>query len=285
MQAKHADAGEDSPITFQFTANVPDRPGTAELREQMQSSRDFGTSVEIPGDYLSGLTVTGPPELGLPGPNAVIDRIVISELPETDNLPEQSLAVYEPGAAIPIASLRFHAATRSRGAGGVRVFAYESARTIRLITEVRLDQSVTFRLQAQPTHPIAPSAVVPGLRMLRAMRSPNVLVLTLRQGDQSARHEAPVPDLAAQDAPPEEMIDFIEDLAAIQETLRQPFPLPQTVTVGDIKRAARLRRLLDGEVVPWVHGSLTVTLDPDKVAEFKAQFPTGGSGLRISWSD
>jgi hypothetical protein len=46
---------------------------------------------------------------------------------------------------------------------------------------------------------------------------------------------------------------------------------------------ARPLRLLAGEVVPWLRASITVTLDPAKFGEFKAQFPSGSGRLRVSY--
>lgn len=60
MLAKHSTAAQDAPIRFHFTVEIPDAPDTRALREQLRSSMEFGTSVEIPGRYLSSFTSTGP---------------------------------------------------------------------------------------------------------------------------------------------------------------------------------------------------------------------------------
>lgn len=286
LQAKHRDATSEAPITIQFTAAVPGGPGADELRKRMRSSAEFGTTVEIPGEFISGFALDGPPELGLPGSQTIVDRVVLLELPETQGLPHQQLAIYEPGAAFPIATLGFEPATRTRGpAGGVRLVATDTSRIVQLVTELRRDGSATFNLQLQQVHPILPSAVLPGLQFMRAAHPPNILKLHVRLNDQTTTDTSEIPDDLAADPMPDDMYGYIEDLAVIQEKLHHPFPLPPTATRGDIDLAARVRRLLNGERTPWVRGSITMSIDPSKVADFKAQFPPGGSGLRISWDD
>jgi hypothetical protein len=285
LQAKHPDAGEDAPISFTVTAHIPVDEDTADLREALTISRDLGAGiVDIPGEYLSSLQVSGPAGLGLPGDGAVLQRFVIGEAPETENLPTQHLAVYAPGAALPKASLGFATQSRSRGVAGSRLVAWDSTRTLQLTTDVRWNQAGTFRVQMHPRHPILPSAILPCLRLLHALRAPNAMVLTVGAGDRSMRNEVPIVD-GQHSGVSDELLRFVEDLAIIQDRLRQPFPLPETVTGADLRWADQLRRLVEGEAVPWIHGTINVTLDPDKIAGFKAQFPSGGGGLRVSWAD
>ncbi len=285
LQAKHPDAGEDAPISFTVTVHIPVDEDTAELREALNISQDLGAgTVDIPGQYLSSLQVNGPPGLGLPGEHAVLQRFVIGEAPETENLPTQHLAVYAPGAALPEASLDFVAESRSHGIAGSRLVAWDSTRTLQLTTDVRRDQTGTFRVQMHPRHPILPSAILICLRLLHALRAPNTMVLTVGAADRSMRHEVPIVD-GQHSGVSDELLAFVEDLTVIQDRLRQPFPLPQTVTSADLRWANQLRRLVEGEAVPWIHGTINVTLDPDKIAGFKAQFPSGGGGLRVSWAD
>jgi hypothetical protein len=58
-----------------------------------------------------------------------------------------------------------------------------------------------------------------------------------------------------------------EDLAAIQDYLQDPFPVP-ALDPKLADRLERLRRLLKGELVQWERGTLNAHLDPGKVPAF-----------------
>lgn len=88
LQPTHPDASEDAPITFRFATAIPENPSTTDLRAGLTLSHELGAgTVDIPGQYLSGFAVDGPASLGLPGPDAVLNRVTISEVPETEGLP------------------------------------------------------------------------------------------------------------------------------------------------------------------------------------------------------
>jgi hypothetical protein len=285
LQAKHPGAADEAPITFRMSAAIPVEPATEQLREQVRDSIDFGTTVEIPGNYLAEFTSQGPPGLGLPGPDSVIDRVVLGEIPQTVGLPAQTIAVYRPGAAFPISSLDFHAESATQGQAGVRVFSFDTARALQLVTEFRRDGALQLNIQSGEPGLALPAALVPGLRLLRAMVYPNVVWLTVRRDGRSSEHDFELEPDAPDDGPPEEFLDYLENLAAIQDALHQPFPVSRTVTRGERELAQRLRRMLAGEVVPWLRGPIRITLDADRLHQFKQEFPAAGGWFRISYDD
>ncbi|MCA0252605.1 MAG: hypothetical protein LCH76_10025 [Actinobacteria bacterium] len=286
FEPKHPGAAADAPIGITFKVSVPDEPETAELRHRLRDSQLFGSSVEIPGQYVTRFSMTGPPELGLPGEDVELVRLVMLETPETGNLPQVSLAVHRPTEAFPTVALPLRAASRITGSGGgVRITSRDSAQAVEVVLEARFDEAtLKLNLTSLNPEPVLPAAVLPALRLMAACHAPNELVVTLRQDGHTARQEIALPaDLPP--GPDADLVTFVEDLTTIQDKLRQPFPLPAEFSQGDLKRASRLRRLLEGEVVPWMPATLTVTLDPSKIAGFKAQFPGGGGQLQISSDD
>lgn len=287
LQAKHKDADKEAPITVRFTAAIPNTSGGRDLQVQLQAAIEFGTSVEIPGRYISAVEVDGPPELHLPRSGRRPHHLVLSAAPQTTNLPEQTLAVYEPGAPFPLATLGFRPVSRTSGKAGVRLVARDLAHTVELVTLLRRDGTVTFQFRAGhdvASMPVLPSALLPGLRLLRALRSPNRLLVTVCHGDEIGTMNEPVPvETDFMQPVPDDVADFIENLAVIQDKTRQPFPLPPTVTANDIAIADTVRRLLDGDAVHWSQDPLKVFLRPDGVAEFATQFPPGStSHVRLS---
>ncbi|MEO9239658.1 MAG: hypothetical protein ABI418_16370, partial [Jatrophihabitantaceae bacterium] len=284
LQPKHPAAAEQAPITFRITAAVPVDPTTELLRDRLRASMAFGTAAEIPGEYISEFAVTGPPELGLPGPEARLQRILISELPDTENLPTQTLAVHGPNSAFPIATLSFQTARRTVGQAGARLVARDHANCVELISEACLDRTLRIRLQALDNPLAPPASVLPSLRLMQALCAPNTLVLTVRLGQNQITETMQLPHVPEVNRIEDEVIGFVQNLAKIQDALHQPFPLPPTFTGYDLDLAARLVRLIAGEAVPWRQGSVTVGLDPAGVGEFKQQFQAGGA-LRVSWHD
>lgn len=281
LEAKSPDAAEKEPITFQIGVDIPTTSNTEALREQLRSHIDFGTGVDIPGTFVSRLDATGPPGLGLPGSDVEPGRLWFGDVRDTDNLPAQTLAVYEPGAAFPIATLPFQTEVRTRGQRGSRFVAHDDAHSIQLITEVPRDAPITLHLRGHDPGPVTPAAILPGMRLIHALQPLNVLHLTVRNGESEAVEVLPLP-AGTSNAVSTEVLGYIEDLAAIQDALRQSFPTPGTLTRQDIDLAKRLRGLLDDKFVPWLNGGIRVTLDPKGVAEFKSQFPGGAGTLGVS---
>lgn len=147
-------------------------------------------------------------------------------------------------------------------------------------------RAIQLNLRATDRRPVTPAAVLPSLRFARALVPPNRLVLILSKGDRRDQEETVIQQPFLSEAPGDELIQFVEDLAIIQDRLCSPFPLPDTFTGRDADEARRLRRLLDGERVAWLRGPLTVSLVPDRVAEFRAQFAESPRGwLRVSYDD
>lgn len=174
--------------------------------------------------------------------------------------------------------------TRTHGALGVRLTAHDLAGTVRLTTDVR-GRDVAFNFAPTSSRPALPAIALPGMRILHARRPPNTLSATVYDDQHRGEPSNIVIDKFAGPTLPDEILAFVEDLAVIQDRLRRPFPLPGTIRGSDLRWADQLRRPLEGETVPWVHGTLTATLDPDKLTGFKAQFPAGGGGLRVGWDD
>lgn len=285
LQAKHPDAAKKAPVSFRLTAAFPTDsadPTLQTLHAQIRSSINYGTGVEIPGEYVSEFAASGPPGLGLPSPDSVIERVVLVELPETKDLPTQSIAAYAPGAAFPIASLDFQTIRRTTGQAGSRLVAFDFSRCLQLVTQSTRDGEVGIQLRGQEQDSVLPTALLPAIRLVQAMQLPNSVRLTMRHDDRLTVHDIELqPDPSIEDLP-DEFVNYLEDLAAIQNALHQPFLISTSITQQEIDVAARLRRLINGESVPWLRGPVTITLDPTNIAQFKSEFPASGGLLRVS---
>jgi hypothetical protein len=200
-------------------------------------------------------------------------------------LPTQSVGVYQPGAAFPIAQLNFTPKTRTTGRAGARLVPVDYATILKLITEAR-DDEITIQLQLQEPGAAPPAAVLPALRLQRGMVHPNSLKLTVKHEGRSHTYELdikPTPD--DEDEQLHAFVEHLENLAVIQDALGQPFPTLTEFTSHESDRAAKLRRLLAGEVVPWLRGPVTITIDAANLGKFKQDFPANGRMWRVSYDD
>jgi hypothetical protein len=287
VQPKRPDAAEQAPITFTLGVAIPTDNTHDALHESWRTSLELGTSASVPREFITDFSATGPPGLGLPTGNDIPDLIEFVAIPDTDvvELPTQRLDVSALGRTDPIASLTFHAEHRTTGSAGARITAYDPARTVSLVTDVR-SRTIQLKLRALDDRLVTPSALLPSLRFARAVVPPNRLTLTISKGTQRYREDTSIEQPFLSEPPSDELVQFVEDLAVIQDKLRAPFPMPDTFTGRDAHEAHRLRRLVDGERVAWLRGPLTVNLVPDRVAEFRAQFAQTPRGwLRVSYDD
>lgn len=287
VQPKRDDAAEQAPITFRLGVKIPEGSEHDALREAWRTNLELGTSAKIPGEFVTEFSATGPPGLGLPTGDRVPDLIEIVAVPETDisKLPTQTLEVYEPAGRQPIASLTFHPEHRTSGARGVRVTAYDEARTVELVTDVR-ERTIILNLHAQEVGRITPAALQPSLRFARAIVPSNRLVLTVGHGERRYREQTLIEEAFLATPLDENLLEFVDDLAEIQRSAGTTFPLPDVFTREDALNARRMRRLLDGEPVEWLRGPLTVSIVPDRIEEFRAQFAEQPQGwLRVSYDD
>lgn len=288
VQAKHPDAATEAPISFTVSIDVPAAAEHDELREAVRTGFELGTGASVPGEFVTEFSVTGPPGLGLPASGKPPDLVQFVAIPDADpaDLPTQTLAVYEPDATVPLATLVFHPATRTVGTAGARITAYDASRAVELVTDVRRD-TIHLSLHSQDVRPITPAALLPSLRLAVAMRPPNRVVLSISKDGARFDEDSLIEQPFLLDPPNEAVVRFIEDLAAVQDALHQPFPVPDRFSREEAHNANRVRRLIAGERVAWNRGPITVTVIPGHVEEFRAQFAdaSSGRGLRISYDD
>lgn len=266
FEAKHDEA---PPITIEADLSLPDDATVDSLRDALRDAIGFGRSVDVPGEYVASVRVNGPPELKI-GQN--IDRVAllrIIAIPEDIALPAV-VSIVGP-AGLPLARLRFTLTKRTSGTNGAQLTGWDPARTAELT--VRLDQTTgnaILNVAGNPdTGPILPSALLPALRFFAASQAPNRVLVTI--GGTPLADPSPCP------AQPLDHIARVtqaaEDLAAIQDHLHDPFPVPAlNPRLADL--LTRLRRLLDGEQVAWRRGTMSWQLDAGRVAEFLADIGT-----------
>jgi hypothetical protein len=142
---------------------------------------------------------------------------------------------------------------------------------VKLLTDVRND-NIQLKIQALPTGRMGASALLMTLQFARSIAPPNELVLTVSQGGHRSVTRTPIDHNLLADPPSDELIQFIDDLALIQDATHSLFPVPDTFTQADARLARKLRRLFDGASVPWRRGPMKVSVFEERIDEFTAQF-------------
>lgn len=282
LQPKPSANSTPEPIVVKFDVTLTDDTEPA-TRSAIEDAFHFGGDVTIPGQLITEYSVNAPASLGLSGPWDV-ERVELKAAAETEGLPSQLLAVYAPGAALPLASLPFKSIRRTKGYSGTRITAVDVFDAIRMVTTLDTKESqFTLTLSTKESAGMMPSAVLPGLRLFQAFGPPNEFRLTLRLGDTHETHtqeltEAPGPLL------PDGLMTFVEDLAVVQDRLNQPFPLPDVVMRSDRALVGTLRGLLDGAAVPWWQGPITAQMTSGAVDGLReARSSDGAFVLRVSY--
>jgi hypothetical protein len=285
VEAKHPEAASRSPITFRVGVAVPNDPEHLAELAKIRTGLALGTGARIPGEFISEFQISAPAALGLSTHRPGMIEFISIPTTAISEIPTQTVSVYEPGAAWPVASQIFHPKERTAGFGGSRIIAYNETGTVRLTTEVHQDV-LKIHLTALDVDNISPGALLPGLRLCMALKPPNSLVLRVERDGQSFTDRVEIEGALLSEMPDDRLLPLVEDLAYIQDRLNQPFPVPVTVTDVTVSTARRLRLLLEGKSVRWWRGPLRVTLDPSRVEEFRnevSQFATGD--LRITYDD
>jgi hypothetical protein len=191
--------------------------------------------------------------------------------PETAKTIKQTLSVYLPDGGVPLVSVQFIGVGVTSGTAGMRVIGCDAAGVVKLTTDVRGDR-VKINLVSQDFGTLAPSALLPSLQLATALRPPNILVLTVKVGEVEVSEQQPIAAPFLNDPPDPDFMQFVEDVAVVQDRLRQYFPLPEVIEPLDFAMARRIRKLLDGERVRWKRSPVEVNVDADKIDEFKEQF-------------
>jgi hypothetical protein len=111
--------------------------------------------------------------------------------------------------------------------------------------------------------------LVPTLRFFAASSTPNSMQIAV----DGKPYGAPMPCTKQPAEPMAQITAAAENLAAIQDRLQDPFPVP-ALDPQLADRISRLRRLIEGALVPWARATLTANLDPETVPEFLADIGT-----------
>ncbi|MFC4110006.1 hypothetical protein [Micromonospora zhanjiangensis] len=254
------------PITVAGELHFPATPEGEQTRQRVDEAFAYGGDLDLSGQFVGPLTLTAPAELGISGARPVT-RLFISSVPErVEPALLATLTVLSP-AGMPQQGLEIAFTQRLRGQRGFTLRGSEhlDVLTVRLrIDELQRTGTITVSVAQAPL--ATPSAALPLLRLLAAFRPPNLIRLHVN-GASTPLAETSIEEPLS-DAAPQQVVELVEALAAIQEHTRCAFAVPPTVTATDAAAIRRAARLIAGEQVPIADRGASFTLyphDPDRL--------------------
>lgn len=255
VMPRFAGAEDEKPIEISLSTSFPDTVEGREAASAFREFMDFGTPVQVSGEFISSFDVSGLPGL------VAVDRPQLLKFGPAVNdrhLPmEAELVVLKPNdvadARLPITFLR-----RSAGQRGVILHGEDKSGSLHVKVTVEVESrrvNINFRYRTVETH--WPSEVLPATHFAAAMRPPNMFKLMLL--DREVTPEAtPVPEPILDD---DLYVTLLEHLARLQEHAHVYFPIPEGFTASDQDEMAKAVALIDGEevVTQWDDFTLSIT--------------------------
>ncbi|MFG3499277.1 hypothetical protein [Streptomyces sp. NPDC047928] len=251
-----------------------DDQGEAQRRRFEQTMR-FGGEVELTGENVAGVSLSGPKELGL-DTFPLGGMRVISPREELSPPLRAQLAVQH-DSGVPLISLPLEFTRRESGLAGATLHG----RDIGGFLEVRLRGepgsgrcSLTF--SADPPSRSLPQTLVPVLRLISSMHPGRTVALSFA-GDTRGRLHAQVGDSMVFDHwSPDDATwwaDAFEDLVRLQSRTGHFFPVPDDFTKADAIDVKEVLALLSGDEVTLQGRTMSVDVTSSEALEQLAAPP------------
>lgn len=253
--ARYEDATSDRPVPGHFKIKV--EPGSAD-EKSLKDFLDYGLPfsglnvvdlrLDLPGG-LGGTREEGSLSLG---PAAT------RRMPQAD----LQLVVFGPDATTDLASADIVETTTTTGLTGLKFATSGRERhgVFTVLLKVDIDtKRLTISITAGDVTGAEPADVLPGLRLMDALRPPNLFALRLRNGPTLEDPQA-IPGPIGEDWP--QIIAVCEALALIQQQTVLPVRVPDFTELGAEQANEWLRaaRLLRGEAVELTWNRVGVEL-------------------------
>ncbi len=260
---KYKGAERDRPITINVALAFPNTDGGDAAGKAFQASMDYGSPVEVEGQFIQSFTIDGPAGLGGTFTEGGAFRLGPQQPPEDWEMKLVLRAINVDG--VPVATLPITLTERTVGRRGVIVRGSDRPGTFAV--EMRTDfdtlqMNLNVRFSSTADH--YPHDLLPALSFMRGALPPNKIEVLVGPDSLPLGEPVEAPDLGRM---AEEYIRVVEDLARLQRETRTFFPMPAEFTREDLRELAEALDLLDGKEVAhgWEAASfgLNVT-EPDR---------------------
>jgi hypothetical protein len=251
---KYRDALRDRPIRINATFAFPDTEIGHVAAEKFRAFIDYGDETVVSDEHVEGVDIDAPGGLG-----GQLGPGMLRFSPQESGFQiDARLRISDQNNA-QIASLPVRVTRGRRGQRGVTVVGHDLTGIFHL--SMRFDevtQRVKLDLSVGSVSGQMPAALLAPLRLAHALRSPNLLTITMDGVE--AWTPTPVPDLGLVSV---EYLEFVEQLARVQLETNTPFSIPDEVTSEDVATLRRTVRLFDGDPIALDGESLQMWVNPD----------------------
>jgi hypothetical protein len=262
VYARYLQATDDAPIVGSMIVDPRGnrRPGPDSLEADFQAFLDFGRGVELPHGAIRDLVIEAPAGLSTEAPTAaaVLGPAYLTEFRPHD----ERFQVVESAGTV-IAETTVHMTTATRGERGVEVAGVDAGRAFDVRIQVLpvRDQApgrVHFTISGRDYVGVLVRHLLPGLRVMDALRAPNELIWRPEFGPAVFSRVTLSSEAVVQ--LPVGFLPLLEAMNAIQEHTSIPIVMPDELTSEeaiDISKTARL--LQEGAVKgTWTRGAITL---------------------------
>jgi hypothetical protein len=271
---KYEGAELDHPITVKMNLAFPDTDeGHAAMRE-VQASMDYGSPVEVEGQFIQSFTLDGPGGIGGTFTEGGAFKFGPPEPRETWEMPLELRALTSDG--VQVAVLPITLTQRTMGLRGAIVRGSDRPGTFTVEMQANVEtqhMSLHFRFSATADH--FPHDLLPALVFMRGAVPPNMIEVLVGPDRMPLGEPVAAPDVFPLE---EGYVRLVEDLARLQRETGTFFPMPPELTQEDLREIAEGLDLLDGKDVDqrWKRASFELNVtDPQRLLEEFDSKPEG----------
>ncbi|HLX88189.1 MAG TPA: hypothetical protein VKR22_07005 [Acidimicrobiales bacterium] len=255
-------AAHDRPITLQAIFAFPDREAAEATRERFQAAYDFGVGVEVPAQYVARVVVDAPAGLGGEFGSGAL-QLGARELGDVPEL-RLDLRISAPDGTH-VTTLPLSGRATNAGAKGIDAELADTAAGL-LRAELRADWTehvyhLRYRFEDRPC---LPSALLPCLRFLAALKAPNSLTCHLSDGTALG---PPLEITGDQHQVDERSVRTVQLLARVQDATSTWFDVPEEMTDADLADLVAANDLLEGRIVTGTWERWTPGVSAEHAAE------------------
>jgi hypothetical protein len=259
---KYEGAELDHPITVNMNLAFPNTDQGRAAMEEFQSAMDYGSPVEVEGQFVQSFTIDGPAgfggtfnegafKIGPPGPREEVD------------LGFELRALTAEGVAVATLPITLTERTTGRRGGIIRGSDRPGAFAVEMQADIETKHlNMSFKFSATSDH--LPHDLLPALAFMKGMVPPNSVEILVGPDRLPLAPPTVVPHVLPLE---EGYIRLVEDLARLQRETQTFFAMPPLFSPDDLREIKEGLALLDGKEVTqsWTTASFELNVsDPEQ---------------------
>jgi hypothetical protein len=273
VYARYSQATEDAPIFGSMQIVIPGgdgQPGSESLLADVDAFLDFGRALELPEGTIRELSMTAPAGLSMEAPTAggVLRPAYLTQFRPHD----ERLQVIDITGQV-VAETIVHMVSATVGPrGGIEIIGADAGGAFDVGIQFGLGDIGEGGSKAQINISGTPNFVgaaarhlLPGMRLLDALHSPNSLVWRPEFGPLEYVRVA-LPDEPVLQLPPV-VLSLVEAMSVLQDYTSAPIVMPEELTNGEVLDILTSAELVEDGVVEGIWTQFNATLSADAADE------------------